>query len=121
MKKFTKISAIVLAAAPIFALAANTNFSYLTTALNTLKELIDSTVVLLVSVAVVYFIWNVIRYVIAGEEDKKEAAKTHMVWGIVAIAVIVSVWGLVALLQNVFLGSEGVQGVNGLDKLIPKK
>ena len=39
---------------------------------------------------------------IKGEEDGKEKAKSQMINGIVAIAVTVSLWGIVALLQTAF-------------------
>ena len=61
---------------------------------------------LIISLAVVWFIYNVFRYMIAGSEDDKAKAKTDMVWGIVAIFVMVSVWGLVGILQSTF-GTSG--------------
>jgi uncharacterized membrane protein YidH (DUF202 family) len=52
-------------------------------------------VTFLISLAVVWFIWNVIRYVMSQDEEGKGKAKSQMIWGIVAIAVMVSVWGVV--------------------------
>jgi uncharacterized membrane protein YidH (DUF202 family) len=65
-------------------------------------------VTFLISLAVVWFIWNVIRYVMSQDEEGKGKAKSQMIWGIVAIAVMVSVWGVVNLLRNAF----GVEGNN---------
>jgi len=67
---------------------------------------ISSLVPILIALAVAWFIWNVIRYTIAADESKKSEAKSQMIWGIIALAVIVSMWGLVAWLQNLF-GIEG--------------
>lgn len=61
---------------------------------------------LIISLAVVWFVWNVFRYMIAGDEEAKSKAKTDMIWGIVAIFVMVSVWGLVGILQSTF-GTSG--------------
>ena len=67
------------------------------------------------AIAILYFIWEVIQYTIAGDEDKKKAAKSGVVWAIVGIFVIFSIWGLVNILQNTFAG----QGTTGTINLPP--
>ena len=57
---------------------------------------------LIISIAVVWFVWNVFRYAVAGDEEQKAKSRTDMVWGIVAIFVMVSIWGLVSILQSTF-------------------
>lgn len=57
---------------------------------------------LLISLAIVYFVWNVFKYIIAAEEVDKATAKDKIVWGLVAIFVMISIWGLVAILQGTF-------------------
>ena len=61
-----------------------------------------------IALAVVFFIFEVFMYTIAGGEDKKKAAKSGMIWEIVGIFIMVSVWGLVAILQSTF-GTSSVQ------------
>ncbi len=70
--------------------------------------ILNRLVPLLIGLAVVWFIWNVILYVMSGNEEKKKAAKSGMLWGIIGIFIMVSVWGLVAILQATF-GTSGVQ------------
>lgn len=71
----------------------------------------QSLIPLLIAVAVVAFIWGVIIMVINPDnEDKKKQGKSFMIWGIIALFVIVSIWGLVALLSNTI----------GLKPLIPQ-
>lgn len=50
----------------------------------------------IVALALVLFIWYIITYVInqGNAEERGKAAQT-MIWGIIAIFVMVSVWGLV--------------------------
>jgi heme A synthase len=76
-------------------------------------SLLKTTLTFLIALAVVWFIWNVIQYTISDDEEKKGKAKGQMVWGIVGIAVIVSIWGLVAILQNAFGVQQGVNSVQG--------
>jgi len=63
----------------------------------------DSVIPLVFALAVVMFIWGVVQYVInSDEEAKKEKGKQYMIWGIVALTVMISVWGLVAILGATF-------------------
>lgn len=65
--------------------------------------LIKSVVPLLFSLAVVGFIWGVIQYFINAEnEEKRKKGKTYMIWGLVALFVMISMWGLVGILTNTF-------------------
>jgi hypothetical protein len=65
-----------------------------------IASLFDRVLPLLISFAVIYFAWQVIQYTIAGDEGKKENAKMGIIWGIIGLFVIVSVWGLVQFLGN---------------------
>ena len=104
------LSSIAVSAFPLFALAQTYAPSQGIGGLFSLVgAFLNRAVPLIISLAVVYFIWGVFRYVIAGDEEKKAAARTDMVWGIVGIFVMVSIWGLVAILQSTF-GTSGVTG-----------
>ncbi len=66
---------------------------------------------LIFALALVMFIWGVVQYVInSDEEAKKEKGKQFMLWGIIALTVMVSVWGLVKILGNTF----------GIEYIIPQ-
>lgn len=65
----------------------------------------------LIACAVVYFLYGVLQYVIMGDdEEKKEKAKSTILYGIVGIFVMVSVYGLVKLVQDTF----GINNTNNL-------
>ncbi len=59
---------------------------------------------LIFALALVSFIWGVVQFFIinADEEAKREQGKQFMIWGIVALTVMLSVWGLVRILGNTF-------------------
>ena len=59
---------------------------------------------LLISVAVVVFLWGIFKFV-KSEGDDKEGAKELMFWGIVGLFVIISIWGLVAIFQFALIPS----------------
>ncbi|MBA4320717.1 MAG: hypothetical protein C0412_20170 [Flavobacterium sp.] len=58
---------------------------------------------LIVAMAVVWFVWSVFQYTMAGgDEAKVTKEKTQIIWGIVGIFIMVSVWGLVGILRGTF-------------------
>jgi hypothetical protein len=84
------------------------------------RTILNSAIIFLISLAVCWFIWNVIQYAIAQDEEKKGDAKGQMVWGIIAIAVIVSIWGLVNILQVLFGTKTDKAKTNSeLENMIP--
>lgn len=63
--------------------------------------LIQPVINLTIAAAVVFFLWNVFLMVKnAGDEKELEKFKQRTVWGIVALAVMVSMWGLVNFLTK---------------------
>ena len=68
---------------------------------------------LLVALAVIYIVWNVVQYFIKAESDRTESGKA-IVWGIVGLFVIVSIWGLVNILTNTFKTTPTDQAIPNL-------
>ncbi|MBI3305941.1 hypothetical protein HYZ82_02275 [Candidatus Nomurabacteria bacterium] len=63
----------------------------------------DAIVPLIFALAMVVFLWGVVQFVInSDDEAKKTKGKQFMIWGIIALTVMVSVWGLVNILGTTF-------------------
>lgn len=123
MKKILiSISSIVSLGLPSLVLAAGPNIgsgSYLGKLMTQIGQLLQLVLAVLISLAVVWFIWNVIKYSMSSEEDGKEKAKSQMINGIIAIAVTVSLWGIVGLLQDAFGLKTGNTVPNDINRMIP--
>lgn len=66
-------------------------------------NLINDAVRLLLGLAIVLFMFGLLKYIIAGgDEAKVKEARTYIVFGLIAMFVMFSVWGLVSLLTGVF-------------------
>lgn len=51
--------------------------------------------------AVFFFLWNVFNLITKATQDEERAKfKSQIAWGLVAIAVMASMWGLVTLVLN---------------------
>lgn len=91
-KNLTKISSLVLACTPFVALAD-------VDLLDLTSTLLSKIVPILMTIAIVAFFWGLITYIRAaggGNDAEKKQGKAIMIWGIVALFVMVSVWGLVS-------------------------
>lgn len=68
--------------------------------------IINPLISILVGVGFILFFWGIANYLflMSGDVKKKEDAKQFMLWGVIIITVMVSVWGIVQLLQVIFLG-----------------
>jgi hypothetical protein len=76
-------------------------------------SILQSVVMILIGAAIVVFLWSIFKYLTEGKnEAKREEAKQYMIYGVIAIFIMVSVWGLVELLSQTvniqpFLGLPG--------------
>jgi hypothetical protein len=92
---------------PVTAVAAS-NCSK--TNLKTFKDIVslivncyfNDLIYIMLGLAIIFFMFGVFKFMTAEGDDKK-AGKDIIVWGIIGIFVLISMWGLVAILQNTFV------------------
>ncbi len=94
-------SSAVLFLPAIVSIAAPTDFKSLINDVFILG-ILRPVVPLLIGLAVVLFVYGVIIFMFSEGGEKKEEGKSYMIWGIVGIFVMVSVWGLVSILISTF-------------------
>ncbi len=75
------------------------------------STVLNSLIPLLIALALVAFFWGLVKYVLSGGEDH-EQGRNIMIAGLVALFIMVSVWGIIRLAQNTLLG--GVDNGNSL-------
>jgi hypothetical protein len=74
----------------------------------------------ILGLAVVYFLWNIAEGIRTGDNpEKRSEMKIRAAWGIVAIAVMVSLWGLVSILLNTFDIDSGAPPVPSASYSLP--
>jgi heme A synthase len=113
MNKISKVIGGVLMGLPVVALAQSNTFEGATGGITDLLSQIgfwinDYIIPLLIAIAVIVFFWGIIKYIGSqGDADKRTEARGLMIWGVVALFVMVSVWGLVGILKNTFSVNGG--------------
>ncbi len=98
-----KIAYSVLVFGPALAFAAS--LTGLGTLLSQFKtEVLDRVLPILFGLAIIYFFWGLIKYIRNVGSDPKAAAegRSIMIWGVVALAVMIAVYGLINFLVNTF-------------------
>lgn len=100
MKKLTKIQclypAVLLIVLPLITMAQDG----ISGILSTVSQIIGQLVPLVIGLAVLYFLWGVLQYVVAKDSEGQKEARGVMLMGIIVLFVMVSVWGLVNLLGD---------------------
>ena len=120
-KKLIVLSGFVMGLAPVVALAQGTggtptvcNSGQITTIqgiLCKISEILNAVIPVLIALGVIYFIWGVVQYFISSDEEAKKAGRNRIIFGIIGLAVIGGLWGLVNILKNTF-GLGNVQNIN---------
>lgn len=65
-------------------------------------EIINPIIILLVAVAVGYFLYGLMEFIRNQDnEDAQESGKKHMLWGVIGIAIMFSVYGILNLVNNI--------------------
>ena len=106
-KTLAKIALGVIILAPLFAYAATT----VDTILTTIRILLNQIIPILMILATVVFLWGIILYVVAGSDEEKVAtAKSYILTGLVGLFVMIAVWGIVQAIVSQF----GLQSESGV-------
>ena len=65
--------------------------------------ILNPIIILLFVVALLVFFWCLVEFIYkACSEDGRETGKRNMIWGIVGMVVMVSVYGIIRLVLNTF-------------------
>lgn len=66
-----------------------------------LISLVSEIVPLLVAIAVLVFFWGIVKFIShAGDEKTHEEGKQFMIWGMIALFVMVALWSIVGYFQE---------------------
>jgi ribose/xylose/arabinose/galactoside ABC-type transport system permease subunit len=99
----------LLFAAPAVTMAQNTSVStgYIEGAIEAILNVLGQLPVVIIALATIVFLWGVLRFMLAGDdEEARSAGRKTIGWGLIALVVMFSLWGIVKALQILFFGSN---------------
>ena len=94
------------------ALPALASAATLLDTLSLVNTFLNALIGLFITLAIVVFFWGLIKYLVNAGEEKSEGLQI-MFYGVIAIFVMVSIWGIIRLLQSTFK-------VTSTDPVVPK-
>lgn len=70
-----------------------------------IENIINPIIGLMFAFALVYFIWGVISFIHhSADPSKRKEGLDHIIWGLVGVFIMVSVYGLIRLVGSVWSG-----------------
>jgi uncharacterized membrane protein YidH (DUF202 family) len=73
------------------------------------REIINPLIILLFALAFVFFLYGVFEFLSNAENDeKKTVGKSHMIWGIIGLTIMMGVWFILGVIMSTF-------NINGID------
>jgi len=64
-------------------------------------NIISPIVAFVFALAVLLFVWGIVEYIIGGEDsEKRKTGQTHVLWGVIGIAIMVSVYGIIRFVAS---------------------
>ncbi|RJQ34688.1 hypothetical protein C4568_02040 [Candidatus Parcubacteria bacterium] len=97
-------------AMPLLAHAQETGLQRIVTAIS---DVINFALGILIGIAIIAFFWGLVRYLFVGKGSpvEQKQATMFMIWGLIGLFFMLSVFGLVKLLQVTF-GIDGASSLN---------
>ncbi len=100
-KAIFNVSALSALFVPAVALAQNTpNFTYVDNIVRKGTDYLQLSITIITILITVYFLWNVLRFVMAKDPADQTAYKKAMINGLIGLFVATAVWGIIRLAGN---------------------
>jgi len=107
----TKLKNVMFAGSLVMALpvVVSAQEGELESLLESALRVLDNVALIALGLAFLFFIWGLAIFILrAGDDSEREKGKKTMLWGIIALVVISSIWGIVTLIQNTLnIGGDG--------------
>lgn len=100
MSRGLKISAGLLALLPLVTLAQNFSGSYFEDIADTFNSVVGILLPAFIGLAIIGFAYGLFVYLWGGAEEK-EKGKNIMIWGTLAVVILLSIYGIANLLQRI--------------------
>lgn len=77
---------------------------------NVNETIINPLIELLFALALVYFLWGVFEFMAnQSNEEKKTLGKSHMMWGVIGLVIMLGVWGILGFITETIGVSDQVK------------
>lgn len=116
MKRSALLLPIVVVLTPAIALAAPRTFSELA---GLIVNILDGAAGLLVLAGIVVYFYGLSTNILKMKDEGGEKFRSYFIWGIIVIFIMVSIWGILRILQNTLFGSNAYSPTVTNDRATP--
>ncbi len=99
MRKIVTLSSV--SSVGLLLLPALANAQTLGGVIGLISDVLNALIGILIALAIVVFFWGLVQYLVNVGEEKGQGLQI-MFYGVIAIFVMVSIWGIIRLLQTTF-------------------
>src|SRR3989344_598962 len=87
---------------------------------NVNEQIINPLILFLFALALVYFLYGLVEFIgNSTNDEKKTTGKTHMLWGIIGLTIMMVVWAILGIVVNTFGIEDQVNPEQGKVTLPP--
>jgi hypothetical protein len=65
-----------------------------------LSSLINTAVPIIIALTVLFIVWNIFKLIRSGDGENLKGIKDIIMWGVIGLFCMLSIWGFVAILSN---------------------
>jgi hypothetical protein len=80
---------------------------------NLIVNLLDNATAVLIVLGIVVYFYGISTNILKFGEGDREKFKNYFFWGIIVLFVMVSIWGILHLLQDTLFGGNSFNATNG--------
>lgn len=103
MSRNSSLFWIAVIAPVLVPFVSNAEFGTIRTFIERLIELITLTLPIIGALTLLFVLWNGVKTIaVSGDAKGREEMRSALVWGVLILFVMMSVWGIVAILRNTF-------------------
>lgn len=110
MKKYTTILYCILTTLVVLPQVSFAAFGRIKDLLKDFRSLLDLVVPIVFGLALIFFFYGLAQFIRSVSEKTLEEGKNKMIWGVIALFVMVSIWGIIKYIGDSVGISTGVTG-----------
>jgi len=78
-----------------------------------ISDIVNNSVWVLIGIALLFIVWNAFQFIRQTDGSERATYRSAILWGILGLFIILSIWGLVAILSNTFGLGNSLNDNNG--------
>ncbi len=109
-KKQTTVLTLILWGAAVFPQVSFAAFDKIKGLLRDFKSILDLLIPITFALALIFFFWGLAQFIRSVSDKTIAEGKNKMIWGIIALFVMISIWGIIGYIGDSLGIKTGISG-----------